>query len=284
MTSVTRDPYTVIAYGGLGRHIHLAIRTPHSYPQFLPLITLDASSPINTMVLQTLSYNKREEVAWNLRLYAGSQDKTVHLHSVSVSIEADGTTIKAVLFHHLVFIGHTSYVRAIAFNHSATGEPISMLTGSDDFTFKVWPLNLLETAKVERCTTYEGHENDIIAIDCQSGWVITGSKDKSVGFWDLNPAKNARAEKVREVSIIRVPVGVIVRSVLLSEDATMALAGCGDGTVKVLKRTLSEWALVASKQLHNAPIDTLLLTQNVVVSSSQDVERSIAVWTLPTLS
>ena len=159
-----------------------------------------------------------------------------------------------------------------------------MLTGSDDFCFKTWPLNLLETDKVTRCTSYEGHENDIIALDCRSGWVITGSKDKSVGFWDLNPAKNARAEKSRDVRIIRVHIGCVVRSVLLSEDATMALAGCGDGSVKVLQRNESEWKLVASKQLHNAPIDSLLLTQNVLVTSSQDTERSIAVWTLPTLS
>lgn len=251
-------------------------------------MAVNASSPINTMVLQTLSYNKREEVTWNLRLFAGSQDKTIHLHSITVTIKGGDSSIEASVFHHLVFIGHTSFVRAIAFNHSATGEPTSMLTTSDDFTFKVWPLNLLETEKVVRCTTYEGHENDIVAIDCRSGWVVTGSKDKSVGFWDLNPAKNARAEKVREVSIMRVMLGVVVRSVLLSEDATMALAGCGDGTVKVLQRTESGpdtvWTLVASKQLHNAPIDSLLLTQNILVTSSQDAERSLAVWTLPTLS
>lgn len=268
--------------------MQLVFRSASSFPDFYPLIALDISLPVSAIQLQTISYNKREEITWNLRVFAGSQDKSVHMFSVSIVISLDGKTVKCNQFHHLMFVGHTSYVRALSFNHSATGDAVSLLSGADDFVLKVWPLNLLETDKVIRCTTYEGHEDDILAMDCKSGWIVTGSKDKSVGFWDLNPAKTVRAEKTREVKIARVLVGSVVRSVLLSEDATMAFAGCGDGSVKTLVRSAdSTWSLSSSHQLHptSAPVDSLLFTQNVLVtSSSQDPQRSIAVWTLPSSS
>lgn len=247
-------------------------------------MTIDTPAPTNAIYLQTLSFNKRDETVWNIRVFVGSQDKAIHLHSVSITIGVDGIGIKAQVFHHLVFVGHVSYVRSIAFLHSETGEPVSMISGSDDFTIKSWPLNLLETDKVVRCTTYEAHEDDIVAVDCKAGWVVSGSKDKSVGFLDLNKAKTVRAEKVREVKIVRIPVGSVVRSVLLSDDASMAIVGCGDGTVKIFQRDDVSWSITATKKLHNAPIDTLLLTQNVVVTTSQDPDRSVAVWTIPNWS
>jgi WD40 repeat protein len=233
-----------------------------------------------------LSFNKREEITWNVRVYYGAQDKMVHLSSVSVIISADGS-VKASEFHKLSFVGHNAQVRALSFNHSSTGEPTSLLTAGDDFSLKVWPLNLLEGDKVIKCTTYEGHEDDVLALDCKSGWVATGSKDKSVGFWDLNPAKTARAEKARQVAINRVEVGSVVRSVLLSDDATVAFVGCGDGSIKILKRTEHPttsgwvWSVTESHQLIEAPVESLIFTQNVLVTGSRDEKRSAAVWKIP---
>ena len=285
MASASRDSYTCVAFGGLSRQVQLVFRSATSFPDFHPLLALDVGLPVSSLQLQTISYNKREEVTWNLRVFAGSQDKSVHMYSVSVVLSLDGSSVKCNQFHHLKFVGHTSCVRTLSFNHSASGEAGHLLSGADDFVLKVWPLNLLETDKVVRCTTYEGHEDDILAMDCKAGWVVTGSKDKSVGFWDLNPAKTARAEKSREVKIARVLVGSVVRSVLLSEDATMAFAGCGDGTLKTLVRAAdSTWTLTSSHSLYpsTAPIESLIFTQNVLItSSSQDPDRSIAVWSIP---
>ena len=281
VASLTRDSYSCVAFGGLSRQIHLNLRSPASFPNFPQLLTLDVPMPVSALQLQTISYNKREEITWNVRIFAGSQDKSIHMYSVSIVISPTDHTAKCSQFHHLTFIGHNACVRSLSFIYSASGEATHLLTGADDFVLKVWPLNLLETEKVVRCTSYEGHDDDILAVDCKSGWIITGSKDKSVGIWDLNPAKTVRAEKAREVKIVRIHVGSVVRSVVLSEDATMAFAGCGDGSVKTIVRADTSWSLTASHTLHSAPIDSLVFTQNVLVTSSQDSERTIAVWRIP---
>lgn len=284
VATVSREKWTLMAFGGLGRQIRLSIRDANSFPTFLPLLDLPVSSPVNTLEIQTLSFVQREETTWNVRVFWGSQDKAIHLLSVSVVLSAAGT-YTASPFHHLSFIGHGAYVRALAFQHSETKEATHLLSAGDDFVFKIWPLNLLEGEKITRCTTYEGHQDDIVAIDCRNGWVMTGSKDKTVAFCDITPGKTARAEKNKEVKLEKVYIGTVIRSVLLSEDATMAFAGCGDGTLKVLRRQTGEtsnaWILLHSHQLTSGPIYSLIYTQNVLVTGSSDESRAVAVWKLP---
>ena len=283
MASIARDGLAVLAYGGLGRHIELGIRTSQTFPSFQHLLTIDVPAPVTCISMHTLSYNKRDEIAWNIRVFAGCQDKAIHLYSISITSPRDTVSFKSSIFHHLVFVGHNSFVRSISFNHSTTGEAVSLVSGSDDFNLKVWPLNLLETEKITRCTTYEGHEDDIVAVDCKSGWVITGSKDKTVGFLDLNPAKNARAEKTRDIKITRVALGKVVRSVLLSDDARSAFVGLGDGSIKILSRDVEtdSWIISHHQQLHNAPVDSLLVSQGVLATCSQDIDKALGVWRIP---
>lgn len=246
----------------------------------MPLLTIDVPAPISCLSLHSQSYNKQKEITWNLRLFAGCQDKSIHMYSVSVIVSLDASTFKASVFHHVKFVGHNSFVRSVTMGQLAKEV---LLSGSDDFNLKVWPLDMLRDDRSTKCTTYEAHEDDILTIDCKAGWVITGSKDKSVGFLNLNPAKNARAEKSRDDLLVKIPVGSVVRSVLLSDDAHSAFVGCGDGSIKTLSRNTETdvWTITGEQKILNAPIDSLLFEQGVLVTCSQDPCQTIAVWSIP---
>jgi general transcriptional corepressor TUP1 len=68
-----------------------------------------------------------------------------------------------------------------------------LLSGSLDKTIKLWELNGLRPLSISGCssrgvckTTFKGHKDYVISVALSSDgqWIVSGSKDRTVQFWD----------------------------------------------------------------------------------------------------
>jgi len=91
----------------------------------------------------------------------------------------------ALLCKPFVQMGHTDRVRSVVF--SPDGK--TALSGSDDFTLKLWDIN---TGKVIR--SFEGHTGGIysVAFSPDGKTVLSGSDDKTLKLWDISTGKVIR--------------------------------------------------------------------------------------------
>jgi len=87
--------------------------------------------------------------------------------------------------------GHKDSVYSVAFSPSGR----ELVSGSLDKTIKMWELTpqrgLLpsSSAKDGKCIrTFEGHKDYVLSVCLTPGgeWVMSGSKDRGVQFWDPN--------------------------------------------------------------------------------------------------
>jgi general transcriptional corepressor TUP1 len=108
---------------------------------------------------------------------AGSLDKSVRVWSIP----------DAVLVERLEGAdGHKDSVYSVAF--SPTGK--ELVSGSLDRTIKMWELSTSRGGAGSRggkCVrTFEGHRDFVlsVALTPDSHWVLSGSKDRGVQFWD----------------------------------------------------------------------------------------------------
>ena len=111
---------------------------------------------------------------------AGSLDTVVRLWDVST-----GTLVNRLR-------GHGDAVYSVAFTPDGKG----LVSGSLDKTLKYWELNTAINNADERFGKSEldftGHKDYVlsVAISHDGQWIVSGSKDRSVLFWD----KNGRAQ------------------------------------------------------------------------------------------
>jgi len=86
------------------------------------------------------------------------------------------------------FKGHKDSVYSVAFSTSG----LELLSGSVDKTIKLWEWTAPRTGSMhlavprDTCmTTYVGHKDFVLSVGVSpDGWVVSGSKDRSVAFWD----------------------------------------------------------------------------------------------------
>jgi glucose repression regulatory protein TUP1 len=108
---------------------------------------------------------------------AGSLDKSVRVWSI-----ADAALVERLEGAD----GHKDSVYSVAF--SPTGK--ELVSGSLDRTIKMWELSTSRGAGGSRggkCVrTFEGHRDFVlsVALTPDSHWVLSGSKDRGVQFWD----------------------------------------------------------------------------------------------------
>lgn len=85
--------------------------------------------------------------------------------------------------------GHRDSVYSVAFTANGTG----LISGSLDKTVKMWTLSSASAQGVgqklePRVKTFEGHEDFVLSVaqtpDAYGPWVMSGSKDRRVQFWD----------------------------------------------------------------------------------------------------
>jgi hypothetical protein len=73
--------------------------------------------------------------------------------------------------------GHTSHVRALVVSGNR------LISGSDDWTIKVWAIDLLLTWPCER--TMQGHRDSVKCLVGFGSCVISGSSDSSIKVWKV---------------------------------------------------------------------------------------------------
>ncbi|EPS36560.1 hypothetical protein H072_9838 [Dactylellina haptotyla CBS 200.50] len=83
--------------------------------------------------------------------------------------------------------GHRDCVNSVSF----TGDGTGLVSGSQDKTIKIWALLSTEGADLKHGrleTTLTGHDNSVWSVaqtpDIRSQWLVSGSWDKRVEFWD----------------------------------------------------------------------------------------------------
>lgn len=87
--------------------------------------------------------------------------------------------------------GHRDSVYSVAFTSNGTG----LISGSLDKTVKMWSLqsgSVVQSGSLTkpeaRLKSFEGHEDFVLSVaqtpDAYGPWVISGSKDRRVQFWD----------------------------------------------------------------------------------------------------
>jgi glucose repression regulatory protein TUP1 len=107
-------------------------------------------------------------------LAAGSLDRKVRVWDTEM-----GTLMN-------VLEGHKDSVWAIAFSPSG----LELLSGSLDNTMKLWEFTAPGRGSTHRAmtckTTYVGHKAFVVSVawSPDGRWVMSGSKDKSIRFWN----------------------------------------------------------------------------------------------------
>ena len=111
---------------------------------------------------------------------AGSLDKSVRIWDTSTGVLVERTEGEQ---------GHKDSVYSVAF--SPNGQ--HLVSGSLDKTIRMWKLNNRDfgmrngNPKTGECVrTFEGHKDFVlsVALTPDGLWVMSGSKDRGVQFWD----------------------------------------------------------------------------------------------------
>lgn len=110
---------------------------------------------------------------------AGSLDKSVRIWDTQTAVLVERTEGEQ---------GHKDSVYSVAFSPQGN----HLVSGSLDKTIRMWKLNsggygrMAGTKSGECVRTFEGHKDFVlsVALTPDNGWVMSGSKDRGVQFWD----------------------------------------------------------------------------------------------------
>ncbi|KAF9312734.1 general transcription repressor [Podila horticola] len=167
----------------------------------------------------------------------------------SVAISPDGRLVAAGSLDRMVRVwdsqtgnliekleGHKDSVYSVAF--APDGK--TLVSGSLDRTLKSWDLTLLgrnpqngPTRGTICKTTFNGHKDFVlsVAVSPDGKWVVSGSKDRGVQFWDPNAAAVQFMLQGHKNSVI---------SVALSPAGTYFATGSGDTRARVWSYTSTQ--------------------------------------------
>ncbi|MBN1415585.1 MAG: caspase family protein [Bacteroidales bacterium] len=184
--------------------------------QFFFLHSSITAQPIETSV-QTGHYASVEAVASSPDgrfIATGSVDKSVILWRCS-----DGREVRP-------FIGNTSTITSIVFNHQGT----CLLSLCRDGNITIWDMN---TGKIIRQFTLKDDEFTCASFHPSENIFVAGTKKSGVSTWDI-----ATGEKLSDLTAV--PVDLIMeknfeyketRTITYSNDGKYIIAGAGDKTV-----------------------------------------------------
>ncbi|KAK9763006.1 general transcription repressor [Basidiobolus ranarum] len=108
--------------------------------------------------------------------------------------------------------GHKDSVYSIAF----TPDGKSLISGSLDKTIKMWDILTNKNSanqKTNPCrTTFVGHKDFVLSVACSpcGNWIVSGSKDRGVQFWDPRSAHTQfmlQGHKNSVISVTLSPMG-----------------------------------------------------------------------------
>ncbi|KAL1742323.1 WD40-repeat-containing domain protein [Schizophyllum fasciatum] len=158
----------------------------------------------------------------------------------SVAISPDGRLVAAGSLDTVVRIwdvntgqllerlrGHRDSVYSVRFTPDGRG----LISGSLDKTLKYWDISPVTSAGKRRemvhCTmSFAGHKDYVlsVAVSPDGQWVVSGSKDRSVTFWDSRTATMQCMLQGHKNSVI---------SIDLNQTAQMLATGSGDSQARV---------------------------------------------------
>ena len=169
---------------------------------------------------------------------AGSLDKSVRIWDTQTGVLVERTEGEQ---------GHKDSVYSVAFSPGGS----HLVSGSLDKTIRMWKLNNYRmpgpNPKNGECIrTFEGHKDFVlsVALTPDGNWVMSGSKDRGVQFWDpetghaqlmLQGHKNSGEPHVSYISCLRAGANVkfAVISVAPSPMGTLFATGSGDMKARI---------------------------------------------------
>ncbi|KAL8279445.1 hypothetical protein RQP46_008257 [Phenoliferia psychrophenolica] len=124
--------------------------------------------------------------------------------------------------------GHKDSVYSVAF--SPDGH--YLVSGSLDKTLKMWDMSMVNRgadasdSKVTCMTTLQGHKDYVlsVAISPDGAWIVSGSKDRGVQFWDPTTARAQFMLQGHKNSVI---------SVAVSDVGNLVATGSGDWSARI---------------------------------------------------
>ncbi|KAI7872048.1 WD40-repeat-containing domain protein [Spinellus fusiger] len=134
-------------------------------------------------------------------LAAGSLDKMVRIWDTQTGMHLERLE------------GHKDSVYSVAFMPDGN----SLVSGSLDKTLKIWQLGTNEgrgygidrdRSKGPCKTTFSGHKDFVLSVACtpDGSWVVSGSKDRSVQFWDPRTGQTQFMLQGHKNSVISVAI------------------------------------------------------------------------------
>lgn len=173
---------------------------------FHEIATLNTKSTPTCICLKETSFVRRNNTdTWNLSIYYGSQDKNVHLVSISLTIDANVLAQSSMKEINTVkFSGHNDHVRDICLLND------HMASCSDDGTIRVWESSSFVSDTVKSTRDYSIHAHNILCIALTNQFVITGGKDRKIVLLDLTHGKKSKGPLRREIMTPSVVCSLVV--------------------------------------------------------------------------
>ena len=131
----------------------------------------------------------------------------------------DGSTVTK----SFVLTGHTYPVRCLT--HSNNSDDKYIISGSDDYTLKLWRLSEEDTydtvVEVKAEYSFEGHASPVTSVLCVEELIISGSADKTIIIWSLKARKILRTLIGHTSDITGLQISVANHLISVSKDGTM---------------------------------------------------------------
>ncbi len=160
--------------------------------------------------------------------------------------------------------GHSGEVNSLAFSR----DRITLASGSDDKTIKIWNLN-----NKKEIRTLKGHLDFVysVAISPDGQIIVSGSRDKTIKIWNLQTGQ-----------LINTLYGHkdFVDSVAITPDGQTIATGSYDHTIKLWN--LKTLQLIRTFEGHSAQVLSVAISPDnqTIISGSKD--KTIKMWNLNT--